>query len=148
MRSLLQIVGLLLLISCHQKTPNFNKESNLNIEPIETYSLKEVKSNNPVKEQKYKWVQYKRVPVIDSNDTIPVKNCYLLIESNVVSLYVEDKLIEKHNLIRDNQYTFPSYYFEDKPDDVLQYLDKGQNKIVIKRDNFDGVQEYYIKKNL
>lgn len=145
MRSLLQIVGLLLLVSCHQRTPNFKKENNLNVEPIETSYLEEVKSNNPVKEQNYKWVQYKRVPVMDTKDTISIENCYLLIESNIVSRYVGDKLIEKHNLIRDNQYSFPSYYFEDKPDDILQYLDKEQNKIVIKRDNFDGIQDYYIK---
>ncbi len=99
-------------------------------------------------EKKYIWVQYKRVPVIDSNDTIPVKNCYLIIESNIVSRYIDETLTETHTLIRDNRYSFPSYYFKDNPDNILQYLDKEQVKLVIKRDNFDGLQEYYIKKEL
>ena len=147
MKSLSEILFLLLFVSCWQITSTVKQEGYLINAPITNHSKKvEVIASNPVKEQKYRWVQYKRVPVMDANDTIPIKNCYLLIKSNIVSIYVSDTIAERHNLIRDNQYSFPSYYFEDNPDDVLQYLDKEQSKLVIKRDNFDGLQEYYIKK--
>lgn len=147
MKYLLKILIVFLFVSsCKQSKPDVTQNNNLNGFSI-TKSSKEVVKTDAVKEQKFRWIQYKKVPIMDTNDTIPVKNCYLTIKSNVVSIYVDEALTEKHNLVRDNQYSFPSYYFEDKPDDILQYLDKEQSKLVIKRDNFDGIQEYYIKKS-
>ena len=96
-----------------------------------------------LKEENNKYFQYKRLPLMDSRDTIPNKNCYLTIDSNIVTIYDSGKMLERHKLIRDDKYSFPSFYFKDKPDDILQYLDK--DKIVIKRDNFDGLQEFFTK---
>lgn len=137
----------LFITSCKQTNYDLKQNTNTSSVPITNHSKKEIITDT-IKEKKYRWVQYKRVPAMDLNDTIPVKNCYLIIEFNIVSRYIDETLIETQTLIRDDRYSFPSYYFKDNPDDILQYLDKEQSKLVIKRDNFDGIQDYYIKKEL
>lgn len=136
MRNIL-ITAILLLVSCKQTTSN----------DLHIINEQDEVSENSKNEMQNKWVQYKKVSSTDTNDIIPTKDSYLLIDSNTVSVYTNNKLSEKHHLIRDKKNIYPSYYFEDKPDDFLIYLDEQGKRIVIKRDNFDGVQEYYIKEN-
>lgn len=91
-----------------------------------------------------KWVQYKKIPVDNKFDTIPYRDCYITIDGNVFSYFREGDLIEKRILIRDGNFEYEVYTFKEKPDDFLQYLDIEGKRLVLKRDNYDGVQEYFV----
>lgn len=137
----------MLILSCQQNVPISEKTSDYIIQSVKIDS-KELEAKNLQMNKEEIWIQYKKYSTLDPNDSIPRKNCHLILDSNVVRIYVNGILKEEHKLIRDNRYSFLSYYFEDKPDDILQYLDEDQSRLVIKRNFYDGVQEFYIKQTI
>jgi len=91
-----------------------------------------------------KWTEYKKTPVINQLDTVPYKNCYIIISGNDFSYFREGKLVEKRTMVRNEKFKYEVYNFKEKPDD---YLCLDSLEIVLKRDNYDGLHEYFRKEN-
>ncbi|NNT71582.1 hypothetical protein HKT18_05055 [Flavobacterium sp. IMCC34852] len=132
----------LFLISCNYKHNNDDKI-------LAEDSMQVIKNDAIVLSDRMpsltkKWIQYKKVPTINQLDTLPYRDCYITISGEVFSYFKEGKLVEKRTLIRDRNFKYEVYNFRENPDDYLQYLDIKGKKVVLKRDNYEGEQEYFI----
>lgn len=90
-----------------------------------------------------KWVEYKKIPPYNIKDTIPYHNCYIIIDNNRYSYYKEGKLEESRTIVRDTLYHYKTFRFKEKEDDILQFLNDAQDTVVLLRDNYDGIFEYF-----
>ena len=50
------------------------------------------KINQILNSETEKWVQYKKVPILDLNDTLPFKDTYLILDRNLIYYYKHNKL--------------------------------------------------------
>lgn len=90
-----------------------------------------------------KWVQYKKVPILDLNDTLPFKDTYLILDGNLIYYYKYNKLEYLDTLLLSKNKTF--FLFKNNTGDRL-FIDSVKNKILLKRDDFDGDYEYFEQK--
>ena len=136
---------LLLFPSCKQEGKHTQKS------PVVTYEVQKKNEDALTDDQKKnkrvkKWIEYKKIPVMNQLDTIPYKDCYITIEDQELSYFRDGKLLEKRTMVRDKSFEYEVYSFKENPDDVLQYLDVKGERLVLKRDNYDGEQEYFLLK--
>ena len=138
-------MGRLILIMLFFVSCNGQVEHNHNIEG----KVKEegISKRQPVQgiSKINKWVQFKKVPVIDQNDTLPYVDCYIEIEGNLYRYFREGKLIEEDTVTINRDYEFKVFSFVKNQEDLIQFLDKKDSIIVLKRNYFDGIQEYFFK---
>lgn len=90
-----------------------------------------------------KWVEYKKVPVMNNRDTLPYPNCYIIIKQDSFFYYRYKKLYEKQLLVRDKKYIDTVYTFKQKPGDLLLFDGVNNKYCLLKRDYFEGDYEYF-----
>ena len=114
------------------------KNNNKNEKKYERYI--DITTNN---KSTRKWVEYKKIYPFSIQDTIPYHNCYIIIENDKFFYYKEGKMEEYRTMIRDTLYHYETYRFKEKEDDILQFYNNDQDTVVLFRDNYDGISEYF-----
>ncbi len=90
-----------------------------------------------------KWVEYKKIPVMNNQDSLPYPNCYIIIKQDSFFYYRYKKLYEKQLLIRNKNYIDTVYTFKQKPGDLLLFNGVNNKYCLLKRDYFEGDYEYF-----
>jgi hypothetical protein len=105
-----------------------------------------IKNNELKKDHKKvilpKWVQYERKPIDKIEAQKPYKGCYFEIHNNTFYYYKNDTLQYIDEFVNDaklNRTLFKKHNL----DEVI--FDKDSIKVVLKRDNYEGEYEYFIK---
>ncbi len=91
-----------------------------------------------------RWIAYKKGSTIDRQDTLPYTGCYIAITDSVCTYYRHDTVAEKYTLVPLKGYGYKVYGFKEVAGDRLICLDTLQTKWVLKRNNTDGDQEYFL----
>lgn len=89
------------------------------------------------------WIQYKRAPVFDSEDTLPYPHCTIALQGSRFRYSRDKRLVYEDEAYVDTSFQYRVYGFRDHPGDKLMFLDDEGARVVLKRYDYDGDHEYF-----